>query len=137
MADRVQQVAVIATRRRGDEVTVCLIRRKGTSKWSIPKGFIDRGDSPEQAALTEADEEAGLTGTIAGDAVGTYGYGKQGEFLIVAVYVMNVAQQRREWLEMRFRERRWFSLDETGSLLSSHPVQPLWERIKSRIAPAK
>jgi ADP-ribose pyrophosphatase YjhB (NUDIX family) len=48
---RPRQVAVIAVRRNGVP-ELCLIRRKDSDKWGIPKGFIDPGDSPEEAALT-------------------------------------------------------------------------------------
>src|SRR5258708_3903298 len=36
----------------------CLIRVG--SAWSLPKGNIDRGETPEQAALREIGEEVGL-----------------------------------------------------------------------------
>lgn len=71
-----RQVAVIAVRRDGEGVKVCLIRRKDSEKWGIPKGFIDRGDTAEQAALNEACEEAGLRGRIMGGSVGSYDYEK-------------------------------------------------------------
>jgi ADP-ribose pyrophosphatase YjhB (NUDIX family) len=46
-----RQVAVVAVRRGHDGVDVCLIRRKGSAKWAIPKGFIDRGDTPESFSM--------------------------------------------------------------------------------------
>ena len=49
-----RQVAVIAVRRRARDVEVCLIRRRYSARWGVPKGFIDPGDTPEEAALTEA-----------------------------------------------------------------------------------
>jgi 8-oxo-dGTP pyrophosphatase MutT (NUDIX family) len=120
-----RQVAVIAVRRNAGDVEVCLIRRKEARTWGIPKGFIDPGDSPEQAALNEATEEAGLTGQILGGVIGVYNYEKRDAPLTVAVYLMDVVEERKEWREMRFRERRWFSLDEAGSLLTNHPVSAL------------
>ena len=133
IGETARQVAVIAVRP-GDETEVCLIRRRDSGKWGIPKGFIDRGDSPEQAALTEALEEAGLLGRIMGHAVGVYRYEKWDAQLTVAVYLMEVLEQRREWREMRIRERRWCSLEEAGLLLAKHPVWPLWRRIRARLA---
>jgi 8-oxo-dGTP pyrophosphatase MutT (NUDIX family) len=128
-----RQVAVIAIRSR-DVLEVCLIRRKDSGTWGIPKGFIDRGDSPEQAALKEAVEEAGLGGQILGDVVGTYDYEKRGAPFTVALFLMEVLEEQKEWREMRFRERRWFTLEEGALLLTSHPVWPLWDRIKERLA---
>jgi 8-oxo-dGTP pyrophosphatase MutT (NUDIX family) len=37
---------------------VCLIRVGNA--WSLPKGMVDRGETPEQAALREIGEEVGL-----------------------------------------------------------------------------
>jgi 8-oxo-dGTP pyrophosphatase MutT (NUDIX family) len=127
-----KQVAVIAVRR-GPGLEICLIRRKDASEWAIPKGFIDPGDTPEQAALTEAVEEAGLLGQITGAAVGLYEYVKFGSPLTVAVFVMDVIHEQDTWREMRFRERRWFSLDAAASELSQHPVGPLWSRIRESL----
>ena len=134
MAANAKQVAVIPVRRLDGKLEVCLIRRKDTQKWAIPKGFIDRGDSPEQAALNEAAEEAGLKGEVRGSAIGVYAYQKRDAELTVAVYLMEVSKEQKEWLEMRFRERRWFALEEAAELLSSHPVQPLWEQVHKRLA---
>jgi 8-oxo-dGTP pyrophosphatase MutT (NUDIX family) len=128
-----RQVAVIAIRSI-DVLEVCLIRRKDSETWGIPKGFIDPGDSHEQAALKEAVEEAGLRGQILGDVVGTYDYEKRGAPFTVALYVMKVVKEQKDWREMSFRERRWFTLEEGAVLLTSHPVWPLWDRIKARLA---
>ena len=107
---------------------MCLIRRRRSQTWGIPKGFIDPGDSPEEAALNEAGEEAGLRGHIIGSVIGVYDYEKRGAPLTVAVYVMDVTEQKKVWQEMMFRERRWFALQEAALLLASHPVRPLWGR---------
>jgi|SRR4051812_44132810 8-oxo-dGTP pyrophosphatase MutT (NUDIX family) len=129
---RPRQVAVIAVRRNGVP-ELCLIRRKDSDKWGIPKGFIDPGDSPEEAALTEAFEEAGLRGHIVGSRVGTYDYEKRGAPFTVALFVMEVLEEQEKWREMRFRERRWFSFEESALLLKPHPAWPLWDRIMERL----
>jgi 8-oxo-dGTP pyrophosphatase MutT (NUDIX family) len=123
-----QQAAVIPIRRKRDGIEVCLIRRKDSDAWGIPKGFIDPGDTPDEAALNEADEEAGLEGEIVGDAIGTYEYTKRGSVFTVAVYVMNVLDQEKTWSEMSFRERRWTAVEEAQERLARHPVRPLLER---------
>jgi 8-oxo-dGTP pyrophosphatase MutT (NUDIX family) len=129
-----RQVAVVAIRRGHDGVDVCLIRRKGSKKWAIPKGFIDRGDTPEQAALNEALEEAGIKGELLDGAVGTYEYEKWSAPLTVAVYVMVVVEEQADWMEMTFRERSWRSVDEAAVLLAHHPVLSLWERVRDCIS---
>ena len=130
----VRQVAVLALRRGSQAVEVCLIRRKDRHAWGIPKGFVDPGHTPEQAALNEAFEEAGLRGPLLGDAIGTYHYRKWGAHLTVAVYLMEVLDEDDAWLEMALRDRGWVSLEEAELLLADHPVRPLLDSVRSLLA---
>jgi 8-oxo-dGTP pyrophosphatase MutT (NUDIX family) len=116
----------------GGAVEICLIRRKTSLKWAIPKGYIERAD-PSEAGLTEAREEAGLLGRIVGDSLGTYDYEKNLAALTVAVYVMEVLEEQRTWPERRWRERRWCSLDEAAELLRNHGVAALFDDLRSRL----
>jgi 8-oxo-dGTP pyrophosphatase MutT (NUDIX family) len=120
-----QQAAVLAARRNGAEIQFCLIRRRGSDDWGIPKGMIDPGNTPEEAALIEAHEEAGLAGEIVGDSIGSYEYRKWGARFTVSVYVMRVLAEQEVWDEMPFRERRWASLVEAAAMLANHPVHAL------------
>src|SRR6476661_7990874 len=118
-----QQTGVIPIRRRREGVQVCLMRRKHADGWGIPKGFIDRGSTPEEAALNEAWEEVGLSGQILGDAVGSYRYRKWGNRFTVTAFVMKVQTTHRSWDEMDYRERTWVSPAEARVLLEDHPVR--------------
>jgi 8-oxo-dGTP pyrophosphatase MutT (NUDIX family) len=129
-----QQAAVIPFRSAGKKVEICLIRRKGSKKWGIPKGFVDRGDSSKDAALKEALEEAGLKGRLVGDPVGNYEYRKWGTKLDVTVYLMEVKEEEDDWDEADIRERRWTSLKDATVLLEEHPVQPLIGGAKERLS---
>ena len=129
-----EQAAAIAVRRSGEAVEVCLIRKKGSRRWGIPKGFVDPGDTHEEAALNEAWEEAGLKGRLIGDAVGIYEYEKWNATFAVAVYLMEVLEQHDEWQEAGLRERRWTSFSEATSLLRSHPVRLLLDRANRLVA---
>jgi ADP-ribose pyrophosphatase YjhB (NUDIX family) len=131
-----QQVGVIAVRHDSGKIQVCLIRRKGSERWGIPKGFIDPGNTPKEAALAEASEEAGLEGELIGDRIGTYDYEKRGLEYTVAVYVMKVVEERDDWLEMEVRERRWSTLQQAHEMLGDHPVRPLLDRVTSRVPEA-
>ena len=131
-----QQAAAIAVRRNGEAFEVCLIRKRKSKTWGIPKGLVDPGDTHEETALNEAWEEAGLKGRLIGDAVGTYEYEKFSTTFAVAVYLMEVLEQHAEWQEAGFRERRWTSFSEAASLLIDHPVRPLLDRANSLVANA-
>jgi 8-oxo-dGTP pyrophosphatase MutT (NUDIX family) len=120
--------------RKGVRTEICLIRRRDSESWGIPKGFIDKGCSPEEAALNEALEEAGLNGRILGGRVGVYEYDKRDASLTVAVCLMRVQEELDRWRDMKLRERRWFSPKEAAVALAGHPVFPLWPRVLERIA---
>jgi 8-oxo-dGTP pyrophosphatase MutT (NUDIX family) len=130
----VEQAAAIAIRRRTRTLQVCLIRRKGSKAWGIPKGVVDPGDTRKETALNEAWEEAGLKGRLIGRAIGTYLYRKFDRTLRVAVYIMEVLEQADTWDEAAFRERRWTSFDKAAERLTRHPVRPLLDRARTLLA---
>ena len=43
---------------------VCLIATQGGKAWQLPKGLIERGEQPEEAARRELAEETGLQGEL-------------------------------------------------------------------------
>ena len=58
---RVQQAGAIAARVRGDDTEFLLVTaRKQPDEWIFPKGHIERGETPEDAALRELEEEAAV-----------------------------------------------------------------------------
>jgi ADP-ribose pyrophosphatase YjhB (NUDIX family) len=47
---------------RGDDVL--LVRESTDGRWALPGGFVDVGDSPSEAAVREAAEEAGVDARV-------------------------------------------------------------------------
>jgi 8-oxo-dGTP pyrophosphatase MutT (NUDIX family) len=129
-----RQAAVIAVRRRGTEKEVCLIRKRTSSAWGIPKGMIDPGETAAEAALKEAWEEAGIKGRLLGNIVGTYKYEKLGARFSVDVFVMAVSAQEDVWPEATIRKRRWVTIAEAASLLDGHAVRAILGRVGPRLA---
>jgi 8-oxo-dGTP pyrophosphatase MutT (NUDIX family) len=53
----------VVYRRDGDDVEMALASRRtrrGDLAWGLPKGLIEEGEAPEEAALRETREETGL-----------------------------------------------------------------------------
>ncbi len=50
--------------RKEGALELCLIRPVGRTVWGLPKGGLEAGETPEQAALREVSEETGIQGVI-------------------------------------------------------------------------
>ena len=110
------QAAAVPYRWRGARLEFCLITTS-SGRWGFPKGFIEPGETPEQAALKEALEEAGLNGQLDGDPVGYFCTPKSGENKTVVAFPMFVSRCDEDWLESDIRQRRWVSCEEALGLL--------------------
>jgi 8-oxo-dGTP pyrophosphatase MutT (NUDIX family) len=88
---------------------VCLITSRNGKRWVIPKGWIEPGQTAGETALQEAWEEAGLTGALEREPIGSYLYEKEGHSFHVTVFVMKVTSVAQDWPERSFRERSWVS----------------------------
>ncbi|MGE4357524.1 MAG: NUDIX hydrolase [Candidatus Omnitrophota bacterium] len=51
-------------RNRGGRIEVALISRNQNTVWCLPKGKIEEGETPEEAARREVKEETGLEGEL-------------------------------------------------------------------------
>ena len=59
------QVAALPWRTDADgKIRILLVTSRTNGKWMLPKGWPIKGKSESEAALTEAQEEAGIDGTV-------------------------------------------------------------------------
>jgi 8-oxo-dGTP pyrophosphatase MutT (NUDIX family) len=91
---------------------LCLVTSRSGKRWVIPKGNIEPGKTAGEIALQEAWEEAGLTGVLLREPVGSYLYEKLGTVHHVIVFAMRVTDVAESWPEDTFRERNWLKADE-------------------------
>ncbi len=54
----------VVYRKSGNGLEIVILTRGGGEVFCLPKGKIEKGETPEQAALREIREETGLTGDI-------------------------------------------------------------------------
>lgn len=99
-----------------------LIYRHDT--WDLPKGKIDPGESPEEAALREVSEECGLSGLKLGSQVqNTYHIYEHKEKQILKVtywYLMNSDQKDlKPQLEEGITDLGWKSASELQALFEN------------------
>ncbi len=116
------QYAALPFRLNGGGVEVMLITSRDTRRWVLPKGWPIKGLKPHETAACEAFEEAGLIGRITKRAIGSFHYSKrlkEGHSITckVALYPLEVKQQRESWPEQHERDGRWFSLEDAAALV--------------------
>ena len=92
MAHRRRQAAVIPYRIRNERLEVALVTTSNGKGWIVPKGSIDDGERPRDAAIREAEEEAGLRGIVARKPVGRYHHVNGDGRCRVDVYLMRVTK---------------------------------------------
>lgn len=114
MPQTLPQAAVLALR----EGLVCLVTSRDGMRWVLPKGHIEDGHTPAEAAAREAWEEAGLTGEVEQEPIGSYSYHKNGNLHEVAVFRMIGVTESNRWPEKLVRRRRWVTLGEAAKLCS-------------------
>ncbi len=93
----------------GIELIAVTTRRH--DRWIVPKGQPEPGHSPEQVALIEAREEAGLTGRVTGYPL-VLPYARENGVTNLLLFPMEVTRQADRWLESGERERRAIPLAE-------------------------
>ena len=130
------QASAVPFRCFGDRVEFCLITTSA-GRWGFPKGYIDPGETPEQTALKEALEEAGLHGRILGTPLLCYQTDKNGQTKQVVALLMEVTGCDDQWDEAAVRQRRWVSQNEAQDLLNRESLQTCLELARDRIPHAR
>ena len=108
---------------------VCMVTSRSGRRWVFPKGVIDPGHTPAEAALIEAWEEAGVVGALDPDPVGNYVYEKLDSPHHVIVFCMRVVEVRDVWPECEFRERAWLILSEALDRVDESGLRDLLRRV--------
>jgi 8-oxo-dGTP pyrophosphatase MutT (NUDIX family) len=120
-------------------IRVLLVTTRGRGNWIIPKGWPIRDLSDADTAAREAYEEAGVVGSVVGEApVGSYRYEKRRtprrvETFEVSVFLLEVERQLRKWPEKSERETRWFAPEEASTLVTPAGLAEIVRTATSRM----
>jgi 8-oxo-dGTP pyrophosphatase MutT (NUDIX family) len=125
---------------RGRPMVAAIRPRGADGVWALPKGNLDAGESPAEAALREVREETGVEGRLVeklGDV--RYVYSRRGErvFKVVSFFLLRAGRGRIGEIDERMRlevaEARWLPLDEAPRLLSYGGERQMAVRARERL----
>jgi 8-oxo-dGTP pyrophosphatase MutT (NUDIX family) len=125
MANVINQAGVIPVH----DGRLFMVTSRSGRRWVFPKGQIDPGHTPGEAALIEAWEEAGLVGTLDTEPVGSYVYEKLGSPHYVLLFVMRVVEARDVWPERGLRDRALVTVDDAIDRVDEPSLRELLRRI--------
>jgi phosphohistidine phosphatase len=131
-----RQAAAVPYRVRKGRVSILLVTAGGGRRWIVPKGVIDPGLTPTEAAALEAYEEAGVRGEVTLPGLGRYAYEKWGGTCTVLVFPLLVGEELAAWPESRQRERRWFDAEEAARTVRPAEVGEMIIAMAARVTSA-
>ena len=113
----------------GARTRVAIIHRPRYDDWSLPKGKLDPGETFEQAALREVEEETGLRCRL-GREVGSVTYRDHKDRLkLVRFWLMEPVSDAGFEPTNEVDELRWVPLDEAPEVLDYDFDRELLERL--------
>ena len=115
--DVVQAAGGLLVRRIGTELQIALVHRPAQADWSFPKGKLEGGETYEEAAQREVQEETGLACRLVRFIGHTEYTDRKGRPKVVAYWVM-VADSGRFSVNEEVDELRWLDLPAAARLLS-------------------
>jgi 8-oxo-dGTP pyrophosphatase MutT (NUDIX family) len=125
------------------EVALVLVGPEGKPRWQLPKGLVDKGETPEAAAIREVREEAGIetevlaplerveywyVGTEPGG--GKVRYHKFVHFFLLRYRAGDVADHDDE-----VREARWVPIGDASAVLAFASERKVVEQAAALMAP--
>jgi 8-oxo-dGTP diphosphatase len=92
VAGQVQAAGGVLWRRSGDDVEIAVVHRPRYDDWSLPKGKLDEGETFEDAAVREVEEETGMRCTLGRELGETHYEDRKGRPKIVRYWAMSDCQ---------------------------------------------
>ena len=103
-----QAGAIIINSKSATPLVLLVTAKRNPAQWVFPKGHVEKGETLEQTALREAEEEAGIRGTIV-DRAGNLTFSVDGESFYVHYFLVTT---KDEGTPEKGRQLRWCTYEE-------------------------
>jgi ADP-ribose pyrophosphatase YjhB (NUDIX family) len=101
----------IVVKKQDNRWDVLLVRKRGASMWTLPKGHLEEKEGEEEAARREVEEETGCR-VVVGPRIGeiSFTYERDGRCFEehVSFYLMEAGEEGPIKTEEEIAETRWF-----------------------------
>jgi 8-oxo-dGTP pyrophosphatase MutT (NUDIX family) len=127
---------------RGDkgQIEVVIVSVGGQNRWQLPKGMVEKGESPETAAVREAREEAGVSSEVV-QLIETIEYWYAGLDNGIRVrfhkrvhfFLLHYVSGDTKDHDWEVNEARWVPIDDATSQLAFDNERRVMERARELI----
>jgi 8-oxo-dGTP pyrophosphatase MutT (NUDIX family) len=107
----------VIVRGTGAAASVLLVHRPEYDDWTFPKGKVERGESDEECAVREVEEETGLACSLGRELISTAYPDAKGRSKLVRYWRMAVDGGSLQF-DHEVDEARWLSANEAAAQLT-------------------
>lgn len=119
-----------------NSIFVLLISTRGGHVWALPKGLIEKGESPEKAAIREIEEETGIKGRIV-DELGEVSYWfrlKDEKYFKTVKYYLVQYSEGSINPDFEVDSAEWFEIDEALKRLTYKSDREILEKAMEKLS---
>ncbi len=123
-------------RKNDDKIEILLTQHSGHKGWEFPKGHIEIGETAQDAAMREVQEESGVVAEViekAGDCEYFYYENGQKALKKVTYYLMNFIDQKEASTSFEVMDKIWLPADEVMEKLTYKSTKELWGDVIGRV----
>lgn len=130
----------VVFRRRDGRTEVALISVGEQHRWQLPKGWVERDESPEDAALREAREETGLESELVApiDRIEYWYFANERGARVrfhkfVHFFLLRFTSGETKDHDTEVNESRWIEIEEATRMLAFKGERAVLERAREMI----